>query len=484
MDFKKSKRFLLTLAALYWALVVLIYAVAHPQFHYTAVKGDTLSAQSVVGEIGGEMQIEQRLTAPADQITGIEILVDTYGRTNRGTLQAELLNEQGETVARGGADISAFENFKYASIPMEQTAEVRQGENLTLRLSAPECTEGNAVTVYYGNTVSTGRFDIAKQISENERYKINGNMGAGMLCARLSGLRVLSFYKTYWVITTCAFAALAGYAAWGYQAAKKGKNSSVAALCTLYCKYDFLLRQLVSRDFKTKYKRSVLGMAWSFLNPLLTMAVQYIVFSTLFKSDTANYPVYLLTGIVFFNFFNEAVGMGMTSITGNASLIKKVYMPKYIYPFSRLFSSLINFVLALIPLFLVVLVTGTAIRPSMLLLVFDILCLMGFVLGMMLIMSTAMTFFQDTQFLWSVLSMLWMYMTPIFYTENIIPQNLLTLYHMNPMYQYVTFARICIIDGVSPEPMAYLWCIVSSVVVFVLGILTFKKHQDQFVLYL
>ena len=174
----------------------------------------------------------------------------------------------------------------------------------------------------------------------------------------------------------------------------------------------------------------------------------------------------------------------MISITGNAALIKKVYMPKYIYPISKLFSSFINFVLALIPLFLVMLITGTPIRPSLFLLTFDLLCLMGFVLGMIFLLSTAMTFFQDTQFLWSVVSMMWLYLTPLFYPESIIPRNFLTLYHMNPMYQYITFARICIIDGVSPEPMAYLWCILSSAAVLIFGVWVFRKHQDELVLQL
>ena len=128
--------------------------------------------------------------------------------------------------------------------------------------------------------------------------------------------------------------------------------------------------------------------------------------------------------------------------------------------------------------------TGTPFRSSLLLLVFDILCLLGFVMGMGLLLTTAMTFFQDTQFLWGVVSMLWMYLTPLFYPESIIPAKYLVFYHMNPMYQYITFARICIIDGVSPEPMAYLWCIVSSLVVLALGVVTFKKNQDKFVLYL
>ena len=308
--------------------------------------------------------------------------------------------------------------------------------------------------------------------------------GAGRLCVRVNGVKTLSFYRTYWLIAGSLFAFLGGYALWGYRQAKRGSNNGVVAICTLYCRYQFLLKQLVGRDFKTKYKRSVLGMAWSFLNPLLTMAVQYVVFSTLFKSGTPNYPVYLLSGIVFFNFFNEAISMGMTSITGNAALIKKVYMPKYIYPFSKLLSSLINFTLSFIPLLLVMLATGTPVRASLLLLVFDIACLLGFVMGMILLLSTAMTFFQDTQFLWGVIGMMWMYVTPIFYTEQIIPAQFLMVYHMNPMYQYITFARICIIDGVSPAPTAYLWCLLSSVVVLLLGIHTFKKYQDRFVLYL
>ena len=340
------------------------------------------------------------------------------------------------------------------------------------------------MTLYCGNTVTAGRFDIVQSIADADRYTINGEPGIGKLCVKVNGVKALSFYKVYWLIVSGAFLVIAACCVGWWKQAKRGKNNPLVSISTLYTRYAFLIKQLVSRDFKTKYKRSVLGMAWSFLNPLLTMSVQYIVFSTLFKSDIPNYPVYLLSGIVFMNFFNEAVSMGMTSITGNASLIKKVYMPKYIYPVSRILSSLVNFALAILPLFLVMILTGTAFRPSLLLLVFDILCMLGFVMGMGLMLTTAMTFFQDTQFLWGVVSMMWMYLTPAFYPESIIPARFLTLYHMNPMYQYITFASICIIDGISPEPMAYLWCIVSSLVVLALGVVTFKRHQDRFVLYL
>ena len=484
MDFKRSKKLLAVLATCYWVLAIIIHLVAGDQFRYTAVESDALSASSVIGEFVDGMTVTQTLIAPAEQTTGLKLQASTYGRANSGILHIVLTNEAEEVILSQDADVAKLEDGKYTSISFDMPLETKRGETLTLTLTTTGCAPGNAVTLYCGNTVMAGRFDIVQSIADADRYTINGEPGIGKLCVKVNGVKALSFYKVYWLIVSGAFAVIAACCVGWWKQAKRGKNNPLVSVSTLYTRYAFLIKQLVSRDFKTKYKRSVLGMAWSFLNPLLTMSVQYIVFSTLFKSDIPNYPVYLLSGIVFMNFFNEAVSMGMTSITGNASLIKKVYMPKYIYPVSRILSSLVNFALAILTLFLVMLFTGTPFRPSLLLLVFDILCLLGFVMGMGLLLTTAMTFFQDTQFLWGVASLMWMYLTPVFYPESIIPAKLLTLYHMNPMYQYITFARICIIDGVSPEPMAYLWCIVSSLVVLALGIMTFKKNQDKFVLYL
>ena len=484
MDFKKSIKLLAILTACYWVLVLVVYLVADDQFHYTAVTSDALSASATIGELVDGMTVTQTVTIPAEQTTGLELLAGTYGRANNGTLHLVLTNEAGDAVLTQDMDIGTLTDGRYTAIPLTSSLETQRGGTYTLTLSTTGCAPGNAVTLYCGNTVMAGRFDIVQNIADADRYTINGEPGIGKLCVKVNGVKALSFYKVYWLIVSGAFAVIAACCVGWWKQAKHGKNNPLVSVSTLYTRYAFLIKQLVSRDFKTKYKRSVLGMAWSFLNPLLTMSVQYIVFSTLFKSDIPNYPVYLLSGIVFMNFFNEAVSMGMTSITGNASLIKKVYMPKYIYPVSRILSSLVNFALAILPLFLVMLFTGTPFRPSLLLLVFDILCLLGFVTGMGLLLTTAMTFFQDTQFLWGVASLMWMYLTPVFYPESIIPAKLLTLYHMNPMYQYITFARICIIDGVSPEPMAYMWCIISSLVVLALGVVTFKKNQDKFVLYL
>lgn len=484
MDLKKSKKLLAIVAVAYWVLVVMIYVVASDQFHQTQMESSVLSPSASIGELTDAAVIRQRLVAPADRIVSISLMTATYGRENSGVLHLTLTDESGKSVFECDLDVSAVEDGKYTVVTLDTPIETQRGMPLYLTLNSIGCEPGNAITLYCGNSVATGKFDVVQNIGSEDLYTCNGEAGIGKLCVKLVGLQPLNFYKIYWVVTTAIFLFVSALCVYWWKQAAKGRNNPLVAVCTLQTRYAFLIQQLVSRDFKTKYKRSALGMVWSFLNPLLTMCVQYFVFSTLFKSNIENFPVYLLTGIVFMNFFSEAVSMGMTSITGNASLIKKVYMPKYIYPVSRVLSSLVNFALAIMPLFLVMVFTKTAFRPSLLLLIFDILCTLGFVMGMGLLLTTAMTFFQDTQFLWGVVSMIWMYLTPIFYPESIIPAKFLTLYHMNPMYQYITFARVCIIDGVSPEPIAYLWCVLSSLVVLLLGILVFKRQQDKFVLYL
>ncbi len=249
-------------------------------------------------------------------------------------------------------------------------------------------------------------------------------------------------------------------------------------------RYRFLIKQLVNRDFKTKYKRSVLGVFWSFLNPLLTMGVQYIVFSNLFRFDIEHYPVYLLTGILMFSYFNEACSLTLISIVSNASLITKVYVPKYIYPLTRVMSSFINFLISLIPLVIVVLISGLRPSWSLLLVIIPMLCIAAFCLGLGMLLATSMVFFQDTQFLWGVISMIWMYLTPVFYPASILPENFRWIIEVNPLYYFIDFMRTCIISGTSPEPMKYAVCILWAAGMLLIGTQVFRINQDKFILYL
>lgn len=251
-----------------------------------------------------------------------------------------------------------------------------------------------------------------------------------------------------------------------------------------YKKYSFLLHQLVERDFKTKYKRSVLGVLWSMLNPLLTMSVQYMVFVNLFRWDVENYAVYLLIGTVVFNFFSEATQCALVSITGSASLITKVYVPTYVFPVSKVLSSCINLLFSTLALYLIIFLQGLVLNPYHFLIPVLYATLIGFCIGMGLILSAAMVYFRDVQFLYGVLIMLWMYLTPLFYPVSIIPEKLMGLYSLNPMYQYVTFFRTLVLDAAMPSMAQFVWCIGYAALFLLIGWLVFKKLKRNFILYI
>ncbi|MBR4710687.1 MAG: ABC transporter permease [Clostridia bacterium] len=249
-------------------------------------------------------------------------------------------------------------------------------------------------------------------------------------------------------------------------------------------RYRYLISRLVSRDFQNKYRQSILGVLWSFINPLLTMVVQYFVFSTLFHPQIENFPVYLMTGIIFFNFFTEGTTLSLQSITTNAALIKKVYMPRIIYPLSRVLFALLNVSITLIPLFLMILITGLPLTKAALLLPFPLICLTVFILGVGMILAALNVMFRDTAFLWGIVTLLWSYLTPLFYPEEIIPAAWIHVYHVNPMYQFIYFIRCLLLDGVTPQPQTYLWCILCAGVPFALGLWFFHRRQDSFIYYL
>lgn len=246
-------------------------------------------------------------------------------------------------------------------------------------------------------------------------------------------------------------------------------------------KYGFLLEQLVKRDFKVKYRRSYLGMVWSLLNPLLMMSVQYIVFSSIFKSSIPNFMVYLLAGITLFNFLSEATNNALISITGNAPLITKVYLPLYIFPIAKVISSSINLFLSMIPMLLMVALTGAPINIYTPLIFVNLFLALIFCIGLGFVLATMMTLFRDTQFLWSIVLLIWMYATPIFYPVSIIPAKYSFIFKLNPLYHFIDAARTILIKGVAPSPQSYLILIFISLTSFVLGGLFFVMNQDSFI---
>lgn len=466
--------------AVYVILAIAFYWIAGDQLRFRDDEAAFVSASEPIGELVQGMEIRQPFIAEANEISTVSMLLSTYARENTCSVLVSIVDKNGETLGQTELPAAEIEDNVTRTIPFVQPVEVTPGERYALVLTSPDGVSGNAVTAWQGSTISTARAEIPVEITE--RLLVNGEAREGMLHFSFQMRTYLWFGTFYWYFALAVGLLLTGYCMYLCRMMRQGRTCLGLRLISAFQRYGYLMRQLVARDFKTKYKRSVLGILWSFLNPLLTMLVQYIVFSTLFKSDIPNFPLYLLSGIVCFNFFSEATSMGLQSIVGNAALITKVYVPKYIYPVSRVFSSTINLLLSLIPLLAVMLLTGTHIRPAILLLPVGMICLVAFCIGMSFILSALMVFFRDTQFLWGVISMLWMYVTPIFYPESIIPAQFMTLYKCNPLYHIIRFVRIVLINGVSPEPKAYALCLLASFVPLVVGAVIFKKNQDKFIL--
>ena len=466
----------------YWLLAILFHWIAGAQLYFRDEKTEMMAMNAMIGELTAGSELRQSFRADADELFSVSLPLTTYDRTNTAHLSIVLEDAEGTRLGEIVLDESALEDGEMTEDCFPEPVTLRKGERYTLVLSSLDGAPGNACTVWYGTGISAARTEIQKNIPAEDCLLVNGQVVNGMLCFQLGVRTHLWFGGAYWYLAGICWLVLLVYALHLLRAEKEGKSTAALRLLSAIQRYQFLIRQLISRDFKTKYKRSVLGILWSFLNPLLIMSVQYLVFSTIFKSNISNFALYLLTGIVCFNFFSEATSMSLVSIVGNASLITKVYVPKYIYPVTRVLSSGVNLLFSIVPLFGFMLLTGTPFRPALLLLPFGVLCLLMLCTGMGLLLSTSMVFFRDTQFLWNVVSMLWMYLTPIFYPVSIIPDQWLTLYKCNPLYHIIRFFRILIIDGVSPEPKAYLLCFLVSAVPLLIGVLIFRRNQDKFIL--
>ena len=252
-------------------------------------------------------------------------------------------------------------------------------------------------------------------------------------------------------------------------------------------KYGFLLQELIARDFKVKYKRSALGMLWSLLYPVMMMCVMALVFQNVFRFTTrgGNYLCYLMTGLTLFNYYSEASNLAMSSVVANFALIRKVYMPKYIFPLSKCLFVGINFLLTLLPLYAVILLTGTGLCWQHVLLPYAYLCLLGFTVGMGFLLAAAAVFLRDLFYIYGIVLTIWTYLTPIMYDLSAVGNTtLIALMKCNPLYQYIDFARTIILYHTTPAPRQFLLCALSAAAVLIGGAALFRARQDRFIYYI
>lgn len=243
-----------------------------------------------------------------------------------------------------------------------------------------------------------------------------------------------------------------------------------------------LLKELVSRDIKVKYRKSILGVLWTLLNPLLMMTVLSVVFSNIFKFDVENFPLYLLSGQVIFNFFVDCTTSSMTSIIGSASLIKKVYIPKYLFVFSKVFSCSINLMASFTALICMTLAMRMELHVTLLLALIPLAFLIVFSLGVSMMLAAMAVKFRDIIHLYSVFTTALMYLTPIIYPMSILPDKIRFIVMLNPITNIVMMFRNVYMYNTLPSIGSLLLATIESVFICVLGTYVFWKKQDEFIL--
>lgn len=266
--------------------------------------------------------------------------------------------------------------------------------------------------------------------------------------------------------------------------ASRGTGHRIGVMWQGLQRYRFLLWNLVKKDITTKYRRSVLGILWSVLNPLLMMLVITAVFQHIFRFSIENFALYYLTGSLIFNFVAEATTGAMTSVLGSAALIKKVYIPKYIFPLEKCLFALINALFSMIAVVLIFLITS--VTPPATALLFPIPMLYAFVfsVGLGMILATLEVFFRDVGHLYSVWVTAWMYLTPVIYPMDILPEAMLLVLQLNPLYYYVEYFRNIMLYGIMPDLWLNAVCALFSLGCLGLGLAVFKKSQDRFILHM
>lgn len=251
----------------------------------------------------------------------------------------------------------------------------------------------------------------------------------------------------------------------------------------IFKKHQFLFEELVKRDFKKKYKRTTLGMGWSVLSPLLTLLVLKFVFGHYFGRNIAHYTIYLFCGNLLFSYFREATTESMNSLSGNASIFTKINVPKYLFLLSKNVSSFINFGLTLLIFLVFVLLDNISIQWSFLMLFVPIICLVIFNIGVGLILSALFVFFRDISYLYSIFTMLLMYMSAIFYQISIVPEKYQFFFYMNPVYCYIEYFRKIVLENTIPSIEFHILCVFYALFSIFIGGWMYKKYNQKFLYY-
>ncbi|MBE0411220.1 MAG: ABC transporter permease [Anaerolineales bacterium] len=245
-------------------------------------------------------------------------------------------------------------------------------------------------------------------------------------------------------------------------------------------KYRNLILQFISRSLKTRYKRSVLGVVWTLLNPILTMIILTLVFSNIFRFDIEYYAIYILSGLVVWNFFSSTTQGSMSDMIWSGDLLHRIYVPKSVFAISAVGTALVNMSISLIPLFGISLILGMRLNFSIVVMPVAMLFLIIFALGVGLLLSTAAAYFSDVLPVYDVILTMWMYATPIIYPFEILPDWVQPVFKLNPLLHLLTLFRAPLFEGVIPDWQTWVIGASVSLVVFICGGLIFTAKSNEY----
>lgn len=247
--------------------------------------------------------------------------------------------------------------------------------------------------------------------------------------------------------------------------------------------YQFLLEELVKRDFKKKYKRTVLGMFWSILSPLFTLLIMSLVFTKFFGRNTPHFTIYLFAGNLVFAFFKESTNGGLNALVANAAIFSKVNIPKYLFVVSKNVSAVINFLITFVVFFIFCLFDKITFSWRFVLLIYPITCLIVFNIGIGMILSAMQVFFEDTKYLYDLFTMLLMYLSAIFYDVAAFSENIQRVFLLNPVYVYIKYIRLIVINGTIPSLQFHALALFYAVAAITIGYWVYKKNNHKFLFY-
>ena len=247
--------------------------------------------------------------------------------------------------------------------------------------------------------------------------------------------------------------------------------------------HQFLFEELVRRDFTKRYKRTVFGMLWSVISPLVNLLIMWLVFGKLMGTNVNHYIIYLFSGQLIFAYFSEATNLGMTSLLGNAGIFTKVSVPKYLFLLSQNVSSLINFGVTMIVYFMFVGIEGLPFTWKFFCLIYPVICLVLFNLGIGMILSTLFVFFRDMQYLWGIATQLILWMSATFYTTDMFSDTAKKLFLLNPLYLIIRYFREVVIGGTVPGMAIHLLMMADVLLAMGVGAWMYKRYNSEFLYY-